>query len=127
MFKNSSLKFSFKSDNTIGTLLAKCKGFNQNKFNKCGVYQFTCHDCNRKYIGQSGRPFYVRLQEPFRDFKYGTGKSMSAKRPIDKKHSIAPMEDVMEILHITNKGSMMNTLERFHIYKLTRPDNQIKD
>jgi hypothetical protein len=25
------------------------------------------------------------------------------------------MEDIMEILRITVKGSMMNTLERFHI------------
>ena len=52
---------------------------------------------------------------------------MSAQHPIDNKHSIAPMEDIMEILHVTNKGIMMNTLERFHVYKLTRLDNQIND
>jgi len=37
------------------------------------------------------------------------------------------MGDIMEILHITKKGSMMNTLERFHIYNITRLDNQIND
>ena len=52
--------------------------------------------------------------------------SMSAHL-IDNKHSIAPMEDIMEILHITDKGSMMNTLEKFHIYKLAGLDNQIND
>jgi len=33
----------------------------------------------------------------------------------------------MEILHMTKKGSMMNTLERFRIYNVTRLDNQIND
>jgi hypothetical protein len=33
----------------------------------------------------------------------------------------------MEILHITKKGSMMNTLEGFRIYNVTRLDNQIDD
>jgi hypothetical protein len=38
------------------------------------------------------------------------------------------MEDIMEILHITKKRSMMNyTLERFHIYNVTGLDNQIND
>jgi len=37
------------------------------------------------------------------------------------------MEDIMEILRITVKGSMMNTLERFHIYNEKRLDNQIND
>jgi len=29
------------------------------------------------------------------------------------------MEDIMEILHITKKGSMMNNFERFHLYNVT--------
>jgi hypothetical protein len=37
------------------------------------------------------------------------------------------MEDIMEILHITKKGSMNNTLEWFHIHTVTRLDNQIND
>jgi len=37
------------------------------------------------------------------------------------------MEDVTEILHVTKKGNMMNTLEKFHIYNATRLDNQINE
>jgi len=37
------------------------------------------------------------------------------------------MEGVTELLHITKKGSMMNTLERFRIDNVTRLDNQIND
>jgi hypothetical protein len=37
------------------------------------------------------------------------------------------MEDIMDIIHITNKGKMMDTLERFHIHKETKFNNQIND
>jgi len=37
------------------------------------------------------------------------------------------MEDIMEILHTTKQGSMMNALERFHIFNETELDNQIND
>ena len=37
------------------------------------------------------------------------------------------MEDIMDIVHITNKGTMMDTLERYYIYKETKSNNQIND
>jgi len=49
LIKYSNLRVSFKTENTIGKLLALKK--NPNKMNKCGVYQLTCHDCNRTYLG----------------------------------------------------------------------------
>jgi len=37
------------------------------------------------------------------------------------------MEGIMDIVHITNKGKMMDTLERYHIYKETKSNKQIND
>jgi hypothetical protein len=39
---------------------------------------------------------------------------------------MGPMENIMNILHITSKGKMLKTLEEFHIYKETKVDNQIR-
>jgi len=50
-----------------------------------------------------------------------------AQHLIDNKHAIGRMEDIMEIVHITQKGKMMDTLESFHIYKETKAGNQIND
>jgi len=33
----------------------------------------------------------------------------------------------MEILRVTKKGNKMNTLEKFHMYNVTRLDNKIND
>ena len=59
--------------------------------------------CNGKCIGQTGRPFHIIFQEHFRDFKYKDGKSKFAKHLIDNGKSMASMEDVMEILHVTKR------------------------
>ena len=37
------------------------------------------------------------------------------------------MEDIMNIDHVINKGKMMDTLERYYIYKETKSNNQINN
>jgi hypothetical protein len=37
------------------------------------------------------------------------------------------MEEIMETIHFTNKGRLMNTLEKFYIFRETRLNNQIND
>jgi hypothetical protein len=54
LFNNSNLKSASTTQNTICKLLFKQNNYHQNKFKKCGVYQLTCPDCNKKYIGQTG-------------------------------------------------------------------------
>jgi len=46
---------------------------------------------------------------------------------LENQHSIGKINDIMEILHITTKGSAMDTMERYHIYKETKNGNQIND
>jgi hypothetical protein len=80
-----------------------------------------------KYVGQIGRPFHVRFQEDFRDYKCANNKSKFAQHLSEQNHSIGPIENVMEILFTTSKGKPMNTIERFYIYKETYANNQIND
>jgi hypothetical protein len=97
------------------------------KYNKSGIYQLTCPNCKMKYTGQTGRPFKIRLQEHFGDFKFGNNKSEFAQHLLENKHSLCPMEDIMDIVHVTNKGKMMGTLKRYYIYKETKSNNQINN
>ena len=116
LFKNTSLKIAFTTDNTIKKILTQKKGPNFNNFRKSGVYQLTRHECNKKYIGQTGCSFEKRFQEHLTDYKYRNGKSKFAQHLLDNEHSIGPTEDIMKMLHINEKGKMMNTLENLYIY-----------
>jgi len=99
----------------------------KNKYEKCGIYQLICPSCNMKYVGQTGRPFKVRFQEHLRDFKYGNKKSKIAQNLLENKHSIGPMENIMDTIHITNNGRMMDTLEIYYIFRVTKLNSQIND
>jgi transposase-like protein len=88
-----------------------------------GIYKLICPDCNKAYIRQTGRPFAVR----FRDFTHTYNKSKFAQHLLDHHHSIGPTDTIMDTLHITTKGTMMNTIEKFHTYIETVKNNQIND
>jgi len=99
----------------------------QNMYDKNGVYQPTCLNCEKKYTGQTGRPFKVRFQEHLRDYKHGNNKSKFAQHLLENKHGIGPMKNIMHITHVTKKGKMLDTLEKFYIYRETEANNQIND
>jgi hypothetical protein len=123
-FKNTDVKVTFTTDNTIERRLATKQGTDQNKYNKSGIYQLTCPDCKMRYTGRTGRPFFkTRFQEHLRDFKYGNNRSKFAQYLLENKHAIGPMEDIMDIIPVTNKGKMMDTFERYYIYKETKSNN----
>jgi len=73
-----------------------------------------------KYNGQTGRPFKVHFHENFRDFKYGNKKSKFTQQLLENRHSTGPMENIMEMIHITNNSKMMDTIEKFYIFRETK-------
>jgi hypothetical protein len=98
----------------------------QNKYDTSGVYQLTCHDCNKRYVGQTGT-FHVRFKEHVREYRYKNNKSKFSNISWKINTLLNLMENIMEILHTTTTGRMLNTLEKFYIYKETKNNNQIND
>ena len=96
-------------------------------FTKHGIYKLTSKDYKKKYVGQTGQPSHKIFREHFNDFKFGNGNSKFAQHLLDNRHSIGTVEEIMDVLHVVEKGKQMDTVERFHIYKETKIENQIND
>ena len=62
LFNSTEIRIAFKATNTIYQQLREKT---QNK-NPSGIYEVKCNTCNKKYIGQSGRPITVRHKEHIR-------------------------------------------------------------
>jgi hypothetical protein len=128
LFKNTQVRTALSTTNKLGKLLnTRTRAPMKSKFDNTGVYQLTCPTCQKKYTGQTGRSFQIRYKEHFRDFKYNHSKSKFACHVINEDHSFGKMEDIMEPKYITNKGNMLDTMEKFYIYQETYYDNQIND
>jgi hypothetical protein len=80
-----------------------------------------------KYTGQTRRSFRTRFKEHLRDFKHGNRNSSFAQHLLENGCNFRPIEDIMSTVYITNKGRLMDTLEKYYIFRKTKMDNQIND
>ena len=60
------------------------------------MYQLQCPACSNKCKGLTGRSFYKRYREHFRDLK--TGKINFFKYLIDNNNLIGPIENSMNVV-----------------------------
>jgi hypothetical protein len=127
LFRDFPIKVTFITCNRIKKFLSTIPQPIQEQFDSSGVYQLSCPDCHKKYVGQTGRSFKIGFAEHFRNYKYNTNKSKFAQNFVDNKHSIGPIEYIMEILYKTNKGKLMDTMEIYYIHIETHMNNQIND
>ena len=104
-FKNHNI--SFKTNNSLGKYIGDNKSTTLKK-EKSGVYQLKCGSCDKIYIGQSGSAFKKRINDHSRSYRNGNGKSKYADHTLDENDFF---DDDFRILHVTNKGVRLNTLE----------------
>jgi len=79
-------------------------------------------------VHRSDRPaFRVRYREHYNDFKYSNNRSTVAQHVINEGHSFGPKDEIMNIIHYERRGKMLDTLEKFYIYRETKNGNQIND
>ena len=81
-----SINISFSYNNTLRSRLVK----NQNRDDSkdVGVYCIPCLDCNKSYIGESGRGLDVRLEEHKNACRLGKSYSAIATHTLDIGHRI---------------------------------------
>jgi hypothetical protein len=127
IFKKSRFTIAFSTSNNLGKLLEH-RNFQEptDQFNSNGVYQLQCPTCDKRYIGQTDRSVRTRYKEHNRDYRYGSNKSKFA-HVIDEGHAFGYIGDIMKLLHIAKKVSLLDAWEKFFIFKETKEGNQIND
>ena len=65
------------------------------------------------------------LLQTFSGFQINNYKSNFVVHLLVKQHPIGPIKEIMGIIYITNKGCLMDNLEKFYIYSETIKKNQI--
>jgi hypothetical protein len=94
-------------------------------YKKSRVYQLKCNECPLRYVGQMGRTFKDKYREHIQAIRTNTPKY--AQHISDTGHAYYKMEETMDVIHIIRKGHVLNTLERFYIYDLSKKKLQMND
>jgi hypothetical protein len=103
------------------------KQFTTDKYENPGIYKLKCMDCPRQYVGQTGRNFKTTYKEHIRDIRNNKSTSGSVQHILDTGHAFGNMDDSMEVVKIQHKGSHLNKLENFYIYKLFQQGIQLNN
>jgi hypothetical protein len=126
IFQKAGIRIAFTTKHTISNLLRQKQDHND-KYDNSGIYQLECTDCGKQYIGQTGRSFKTRFKEHKRDYETKSNKSLFAKHLIEQNHQLHSIENCMTILNHQQKGRKMNTIEQYHIYKITKKGKQLNE
>jgi hypothetical protein len=84
-------------------------------------------DCPLKYIGQTGRTFDTRCKEHIHDIRSNNSNSGYSSHILNTGHTYGTITDTMEIITTGRKGKYLNTLERYHIYEISRDNLHMND
>ena len=95
------------------------------KYNRSRAYKLTCPDCNKVYVGQTGRSFAQRFKEHENAFRSSSNTSNYAKHILELPHLFGPIHETMQILQYQGKGAHLITLERYFIYKEFSKNNHL--
>jgi hypothetical protein len=66
-------------------------------------------------VGQTGRTFKDRYKEHLQAIRTNKHTSKYAQHIRHRPHTYGKMEETMDVIHITRKGHLLNTLERFYM------------
>ena len=126
LFKKTDLRISLPTNNTIQKLLIP-KQQTTDKYSRSGAYKLTCQDCNKAYVGQTGRSFLERFKEHRQAFEINSHISNYAKHIIEQSNTFGPIQNTMQPLQYLGKGTHLNTVERYYIHAEFSNNNHLND
>jgi hypothetical protein len=83
------------------------------------IYQMKCMGYPLKYLGQTGRTFYTRYKEHMQTIRNNNGNSGYLNHIQNTGHACGIITNTMDIIKTEKKGKHLNTLEKYHIYKIS--------
>jgi hypothetical protein len=94
LFNNTEIHIAFKSTNTIYQQLTEKT---KNK-NPSGIYEIKCNTCNKKYVGQSGRPITTRHREHIHYIRSNNTSSAYAAHILNNIHEYGTADNTLQLI-----------------------------
>lgn len=116
LFKNTEVKISFSTNNNLGRKLIHNTKPLDTKFDASGIYKITCSQCDKYYIGQTGRNFKTRFKEHLDCYRLNKYNKSAIATHIKETGHPVKIEENLKILHKINKSKRMNVMEQMEIF-----------
>ena len=115
LFRHTNINVAFRTNNTIYNRLSPTH-HTTDKYTQSGDYKLTCPDCNKAYVGQTGRSLLARYKDHKRVFRHNSHTSKFAQHLNEHAHSFGTIHNTMQILQYHKKSTHLNTIEHYYIH-----------
>lgn len=119
-FKKYGIEITIKKCNTV---FEKIKNNNIESIpilQKSGVYKIKCNDCNKVYLGETGRKFECRLADHKRGEGNRTTNSLYARHFMEENHQFINPLEKYEIIKVEYNNVKRKLEEELEILKERR-------
>jgi hypothetical protein len=115
LFKNTNVKVTFKSNNTIAQLTKPHTTTipSPTPHDTSGIYALTCNTCKLAYVGQTSRTLRLRYQEHTRYIKNNDPQSAYALHILHNRHEYGPIDKTMTLLQPLSNTSLLMPYEQY--------------
>jgi hypothetical protein len=79
-----------------------------------------CMVCPLNYVGQTGRNFERRYKEYIQAIRNNNINLGYSKHILNTRHAYGSITNIMDSIKTDEEGRNLNTLERYHIYKIRK-------
>jgi hypothetical protein len=84
-------------------------------------------DCPLKYVRQTGQTFKTGYTVHIQAIRNNNGNSGYSNHMLNTGHAYGSRADTIKVLKMERKGKHLNTLEKYHIYKMSKDGLQMDD
>ena len=112
VFKKHGFATALKPDKTLRSLLVHLKDKLEKSQKAQAIYEIPCADCRKSYIGETGRPFGVRLANTRKKFKYLNLCTTSGQhaRLLWQSNTSLPLQITLQQLITPSTGRKLKSL-----------------
>src|SRR5215469_15919665 len=115
LFKNTNVKVTFKSNNTIAQLTKPTSTTipPPSPYDRSGIYSLTCSTCKQVYVGQTSRCLKLRYREHTRYINNNDPQSAYAQHTLRNQHEYGPIDQTMALLKPLSNTSLLTPYEQY--------------
>jgi hypothetical protein len=86
-----------------------------------------CLDFPLRYVGQTGRTFKIRYKERVQAIRNNNSNSGYSSHVLNTGHTNGTTTDILDVIRKGRRGRHLNTLEKYHIYKISKTNVYLND
>ena len=121
-FEKYKIKIGIKNKKSVFDIIKNAETEDIPIINRSGVYKLKCEECNKIYLGETGRTLKIRMNEHAKGKDVKTTNSLYARHFNETGHTFPNLIENVEIIKLEDNPNKRKLIEEVEILKVKKED-----